>query len=54
MALIAENATLYVAETKKPNEGTKWTEFAAQMRTARSNWPPRPTPATKRAQGRDG
>ncbi len=34
MALIAENATLYVADTKKPAEGKKWTEFAAQMRAA--------------------
>ena len=34
MALIAENATLYVADTKKPTEGQKWTEFAAQMRAA--------------------
>ena len=34
MALIAENATLYVADTKKPTEGKKWTEFAAQMRAA--------------------
>ena len=34
MALIAENARLYVADTKKPNEGKKWTEFAAQMRAA--------------------
>ncbi len=36
MALIAENATLYVAETKKPDEGAKWTAFSAQMRTAAS------------------
>jgi cytochrome c556 len=36
MALIAENATLYVADTKKPSEGAKWTEFAAQMRSAAS------------------
>ena len=34
MALIAENATLYVADTKKPGEGKKWNEFAAQMRAA--------------------
>ena len=34
MALIAENATLYVADTKKPTEGKKWTEFASQMRAA--------------------
>jgi hypothetical protein len=34
MALIAENATLYVADTKKPGEGKKWTEFSAQMRAA--------------------
>jgi hypothetical protein len=33
MALIAENAMLYVADTKKPDEGKKWTEFAAQMRS---------------------
>ena len=37
MALIAENATLYVADTKKPAEGQKWTEFAAQMRSAASD-----------------
>ena len=36
MALIAENARLYIADTKKPNEGTKWTEFAGQMRAAAS------------------
>jgi cytochrome c556 len=36
MALIAENARLYIADTKKPNEGTKWTEFAGQMRSAAS------------------
>ncbi|MGA2253457.1 MAG: hypothetical protein ABSG53_02250 [Thermoguttaceae bacterium] len=36
MALIAENATLYIADTKKPTEGTKWIEFAAQMRSAAS------------------
>ncbi len=34
MALIAENATLYIADTKKPAEGAKWTEFAGQMRSA--------------------
>ena len=34
MALIAENAKLYVADTKKPSEGEKWTEFAGQMRSA--------------------
>ena len=34
MALIAENATLYVADTKKPAEGQKWTALAAQMRAA--------------------
>ncbi len=34
MALIAENAKLYIADTKKPTEGKKWTEFAAQMRAA--------------------
>jgi hypothetical protein len=34
MALIAENALLYVADTKKPAEGKKWTEFSLQMRTA--------------------
>ena len=36
MALIAENAKLYIADTKKPTEGKKWTEFAAQMRSAAS------------------
>jgi cytochrome c556 len=36
VALIAENAMLYVADTKKPAEGVKWTEFAAQMRSAAS------------------
>jgi hypothetical protein len=36
MALIAENATLYIADTKKPAEGQKWTEYAAQMRAAAS------------------
>lgn len=34
MALIAENAKLYVADTKKPANGEEWTEFAAQMRAA--------------------
>ncbi len=34
MALIAENAKLYVADTKQPTEGKKWTEFADQMRAA--------------------
>ena len=34
MALIAENAKLYIADTKKPTEGKQWTEFAAQMRAA--------------------
>ncbi len=34
MALIAENANLYVADTKKPGEGQKWTEFDGQMRAA--------------------
>jgi len=34
MALIAENANLYVADTKKPGEGQKWTEFDSQMRAA--------------------
>jgi cytochrome c556 len=33
MALIAENAMLYVADTKKPAEGAEWTKFAAQMRS---------------------
>ena len=37
MALIAENATLYIADTKKPTEGQKWIEFAAQMRSAASD-----------------
>ena len=32
MALIAENAMLYVGDTKQPGEGRKWTAFAAQMR----------------------
>jgi len=36
MALIAENATLYIADTKKPTEGQKWLEFAGQMRSAAS------------------
>ena len=36
VALIAENANLYVADTKKPTEGKKWLEFAAQMRSAAS------------------
>ncbi len=34
MALIAENAKLYVADTKKPEEGKKWLAFAAQMQAA--------------------
>ncbi|MEI8376071.1 MAG: hypothetical protein WCJ35_24895 [Planctomycetota bacterium] len=34
MALIAENANLYVADTKKPGESQKWTEFDGQMRAA--------------------
>ena len=37
MALIAENATLYINDTKKPTEGQKWIEFAAQMRSAASD-----------------
>jgi len=36
MALIAENATFYIADTKKPAEGAKWTDFAGQMRAAAS------------------
>jgi hypothetical protein len=34
MALIAENSKLYVADTKKPEEGKKWVEFSAQMQAA--------------------
>jgi len=34
MALIAENAKLYIADTKKPDEGSKWTAFANQFRDA--------------------
>jgi cytochrome c556 len=34
MALIAENAKLYVADTKKPNETAKWSAFAEQFRAA--------------------
>ena len=34
MALIAENANLYVADTKHPAEGKQWTEFATQTRAA--------------------
>jgi hypothetical protein len=34
MALIAENAKLYVADTKKPGETAKWAAFAEQFRTA--------------------
>ena len=37
MALIADNAVLYVADTKQPNEGAKWTAFAAQMRSLASD-----------------
>ena len=37
LALIAENALLYIADTKKPTEGAKWTEFAGQMRAAAVN-----------------
>jgi cytochrome c556 len=34
MALIAENAKLYVADTKKPNETAKWAAFSEQFRAA--------------------
>jgi hypothetical protein len=34
MALIAENAKLYLAETKKPGESQKWIAFSVQFRTA--------------------
>ncbi len=34
MALIAENAKLYVADTKQPNEGAKWADFSAKMQSA--------------------
>ena len=34
MALIAENAKLYVADTKKPTEAEKWTALAEQLRAA--------------------
>ena len=34
MALLAANADLYVTDTKKPDEGKKWTELAGQMRAA--------------------
>ena len=34
MALIAENARLYIGDTKKPTEGAKWTAFASQMQSA--------------------
>ena len=34
MALIAENAKLYVGDTALPTEGKKWDEFAAGMRSA--------------------
>ncbi len=34
MALIAENAKLYLAETKKPTEGAQWAAFTDQFRTA--------------------
>jgi hypothetical protein len=34
MALIAENAKLYVADTKKPEEGAKWMAFSDQFRAA--------------------
>jgi cytochrome c556 len=37
VALIAENAMLYVGDTKKPTEAAKWIEFAAQMRAAASD-----------------
>jgi hypothetical protein len=37
MALIAENAKLYVADTKKPTETEKWTAFANQLRAAASD-----------------
>jgi hypothetical protein len=34
MALIAENAKLYVADTKKPGETAKWNAFAENFRSA--------------------
>ena len=34
MVLIAENAKLYLAETKKPSEGQKWFAFSDQFRAA--------------------
>jgi len=34
MALIAENAKLYLADTKKPSEGLKWFAFSDQFRAA--------------------
>jgi cytochrome c556 len=37
MALIAENAKLYVADTKKPNEKAKWAAFAEQFRASASD-----------------
>ncbi len=37
MALIAENAKLYVADTKKPTETAKWSAFAEQFRAAASD-----------------
>jgi hypothetical protein len=37
MALIAENAKLYLAETKKPTEGRQWNAFADQFRAAAAN-----------------
>jgi hypothetical protein len=37
MALIAENAKLYVADTKKPNETAKWAAFAQQFRDSASD-----------------
>ena len=55
MALIAENAKLYVADTKKPTEGKKWTEFAAQMRAAASRSGRQgPCRRRSRCEGRDG
>jgi cytochrome c556 len=33
MALVAENAKLYLNDTKKPGEAQKWNEFASQMLT---------------------
>jgi cytochrome c556 len=34
MALIAENARLYLGDTKKPTEAKQWNDFAGQLRSA--------------------